>query len=180
MTFIPGQPRCLRSKYLPGPTYAGYVAMTLIQTIAAPFRQSRKNKLKRTEIIYFLAFERKWMSIAQANLIISRAESGGLLVSEGEWVSPLFNPGVVDLPLGFRPSSDIFAEEDPVNIIIARIMKTTSRSETEITADLNRIIREEFDGVLWPEAAIILLARRHLIAFEDILPLLREQAIKKE
>ena len=154
--------------------------MTLIQTIAAPFRQSRKNKLKRTEIVYFLAFERKWMSIAQANQVISRAESGGLVMSEGDMVSPLFNPGVVDLPLGFRPSSEIFAEEDPVNIIIGRILEKTSRSETEITAELNRIIREEFDGLLWPEAAIILLARRQEVAFDDILPLLREHAIKKD
>jgi hypothetical protein len=154
--------------------------MTLIQTIAAPFRQSRKNKLKRTEIVYFLAFERKWMSIEQANQVISRAESGGLITSEGDMVSPLFNPGVIDLPLGFRPSSEIFAEEDPVNIIIGRIMEKTSQSETEITAELNRVIRQEFDGLLWPEAAIILLARRHEVVFSDILPLLQEHAIKKD
>jgi hypothetical protein len=111
---------------------------------------------------------------------IPAIESGGLVTSEGDMVSPLFNPGVVDLPLGFRPSSEIFAEEDPVNIVIGRIMEKTSRSETELTADLNRIIREEFDGLLWPEAAIILLARRHEVAFDDILPLLREHAIKKD
>ncbi len=157
-----------------------YHAMTLIQTIAAPFRQSRKNKLKRTEIVYFLAFERKWMSIAQANQVISRAEASGLVVSEGDMVSPLFNPGVVDLPLGYRPSSEIFAEEDPVDIIIGRIAGNTSRSETDITAELNRIIREEFDGLLWPEAAVVLLAKRNGVAFNDLITRLREHAIKKD
>ncbi len=154
--------------------------MTLIQTIAAPFRQSRKNKLKRTEIVYFLAFERKWMSIEQANQVISRAESGGLVVSEGDMVSPLFNPGKVDLPLGYRPSSEIFAEEDPVDIMIGRVAEHTSCSETEIAATLNRVIREEFDGLLWPEAAIVLLAKRHGVVFDDLITRLREHAIKKD
>ncbi len=156
------------------------IAMTLIQTIAAPFRQSRKNKLKRTELVYFLAFERKWMSMAQAHQVISRAESGGLLASEGDMMSPLFNPATVELPLGFRPSSGIFTDEDPVTVLIERIANTTLRAETEITAELNRIIREDFDGFIWPQAAVILLAKRHRVAFDDILPALRENAVKKD
>ncbi len=120
------------------------------------------------------------MSIEQANQVIMRAESGGLVMSEGDMVSPLFNPGVVDLPLGYRPSSEIFADEDPVDIMIGRVAERTSCSPTEIAATLNQVIREEFDGLLWPEAAIVLIAKRHGVACDDLITRLREHAIKKD
>ncbi len=154
--------------------------MTLLQTIAAPFRQSRKTKLKKTEIVYFLAFERKWMSISQANMVIARGETNGLLEKEGDLFSPLFNPGTVEIPLGFRPSSEIFGEQGPLANLLDRIGAATSQSETQVAAELNHIIKQEFDGIIWPEAAALILAKRHGVAFEDVIPLLKEQAMKKD
>jgi hypothetical protein len=153
--------------------------VTILATIAAPFRHTRKDRLKKNEIVYYLAFDRKWMSIEQANLLLDRAMEEGLIAYEGDMIRPLFDINEVEIPLGFKPSSGIFKRVDPVQSIIDRIADLTGRSAPSIVAELNQLIEQQFDGKIRPEAAIILIAKKNRVPFEDTLSALEEQVLKK-
>ena len=147
-------------------------------TTAAPFRHLRKPALKKSELVYYYALDRKWMNTEQAAAFIRNAEEGGLLVNEGGVYKPTFDYAAVTIPIGFKPTSVIFEKKDPVAEIINRIAKAMQKEETEVVAEMNRLIREGFDNNLMPEAAIAVIARRYNVPFEDCIPSLVQNAKK--
>jgi hypothetical protein len=153
--------------------------MSLIVTIAAPFRHTRKDRLKKNEIIYYLAFDRKWMSIDQANVILKRAMDEGLVAFDGEMLAPKFDITTVDIPIGFKPSSAVFEVYDPVSTLIDRMVKATGKKETELVSEINRMTSEDFDDLIRPEAAVMILAKRYSVRYDDLLPELKEHLLKK-
>jgi hypothetical protein len=153
--------------------------VSLAITIAAPFRHARKGSLKKSELVYFLAFERGWMNIEQANQLLALARDEGLIAVEGDMIRPLFDTATVEVPLGFRPSSTIFRRSDPLEELMQRIEKAKNIPATTVAAEMNAIISREFDGYLRPEAALVILARRNQVPFDDLLPALRESVLKK-
>jgi hypothetical protein len=152
--------------------------VTLKITIAAPFRHSRKTAMRKNELVYYFALDRKWMSTEQANLLLKNAEEEGLLVQENGVFSPKFDISGVNIPVGFKPSSAIFERRDPVQELIGRIARESKKEETEVVAEMNRLIREGFDGNLLPEAAVVIIAKRHNVPFEDKLEALTS-SVKK-
>jgi hypothetical protein len=153
--------------------------MSLASTIAAPFRHTRKERLKKNEIVYYLAFERGWMNIEQATMLLARAEDEGLIAYEGDMIRPLFDVGAVEIPLGFKPSASVFRKSDPQEELMQRIALQRDLPLTTIAAEMNTLIRKNFEGKIRPEAAIVILARRYGVPFEDLLPALRETILKK-
>ncbi|HUU75861.1 MAG TPA: DUF2240 family protein [Methanoregulaceae archaeon] len=153
--------------------------MSITLTLAAPFRHTRKERLKKSEIVYYLAFDRQWMNIEQANLLLSRASEDGLIEYEGDMIRPTFDVSSVEIPIGFKPSSVIFEKSDPSQDLLDRIVTETGRPAHEIVSEMNTLIKEDFDRNIHPEAAMVILARKYGIAFEDMLPALREQLQKK-
>ncbi|HVP93548.1 MAG TPA: DUF2240 family protein [Methanoregulaceae archaeon] len=153
--------------------------MSLIVTIAAPFRHTRKDRLKKNEVVYYLAFDRKWMSIEQANTILKRALDEGLIAYDGEMLAPNFDINTVEIPIGFKPSSAVFEVYDPVSSLIDRIVKQTGKKETEIVSEMNLMTAKDFDNLLMPEAAVVILAKRYNTRFSDLLSDLKEHLLKK-
>ncbi|HSQ93162.1 MAG TPA: DUF2240 family protein [Methanoregula sp.] len=152
--------------------------MTLRLTIAAPFKHTRKTGMRKNELVYYYALDRKWMSTEQANLLLKRAEEEGLLRLENGLYSPRFDAAGLTLPVGFKPTSGIFERHDPVQDLIGRIARARSLEETEVVAEMNRIIRENFDMHLLPPAALVLLARGYGIPCDDLLDALKGAAKK--
>lgn len=142
--------------------------MTLRITVAAPFRHTRKTALRRNELVYYYALDRKWMSTDQAAVLLRRAEEAGLLRQENGLFSILFDPATEIIPIGFRPTSAIFEANDPAQELIGRIMKARGVPETDVVAEMNRIIREQFGGNLQPPAALVLLAKKYGVPYEDL------------
>jgi hypothetical protein len=48
--------------------------VTLRLAIAAPFKHTRKTGMRKNELVYYYALDRKWMSTEQANQLLKRAE----------------------------------------------------------------------------------------------------------
>jgi hypothetical protein len=142
--------------------------LTLRITVAAPFRHTRKTGLRRNELVYYYALDRKWMSTDQAAILLRRAEEAGLLRQENGVFSILFDPAAVTVPIGFRPSSTIFETNDPAQELITRIAKGSGLPETDIVAEMNKIIRDQFGGNLLPPAALVLLAKKYSVPYEDL------------
>jgi len=134
--------------------------------------------MRKNELVYYYALDRKWMSTEQANQLLRRAEEDGLLRQENGIYSPRFDSAEVTIPVGFKPTSAIFERNDPTQELIGRIAHARKVEETEIVAEMNRLIRERFDTNLLPPAALVILAKKYQIPFEDLRESLR-QAVKK-
>ena len=133
--------------------------MTFRITVAAPFRHTRKTGMRKNELVYYYALDRKWMSTEQANMLLRRAEEERLIRQENGVFSPLFDISGITIPIGFKPTSAVFEQHDPSAELIARIAKAKNQEETEVVAEMNRIIRDRFDGNLLSVAALVLLAK---------------------
>ncbi|MDD1690979.1 MAG: DUF2240 family protein [Methanoregula sp.] len=152
--------------------------MTLRTTIVAPFRHTRKTGMRKNELVYYFALDRKWMSTEQANQLLRRAEEDALVRQDNGTYSLTFDSAEVIIPIGFKPTSAIFERNDPTQELIGRIAKVRNVDETEIVAEMNRVIKDGFDTHLLPPAALIILAKKYNIPFEDLRDSFR-QAIKK-
>jgi hypothetical protein len=124
--------------------------------------------MKKNELVYYYALDRKWMSTEQANQLLRRAEEDGLLRQENGVYSPQFNTADVNIPVGFKPTSVIFERNDPTQELIGRIARARKVEETEIVAEMNRVIKDGFDTHLLPPAALVILAKKYNIPFEDL------------
>ena len=107
------------------------------------------------------------MSTEQANMLLQRAEEAGLLGVEKGVFTPRFDITGVNIPVGFKPSSSIFERNDPSQELIGRIAQAKGMQETEVVSEMNRIIKEGFDGNLLPAAALVLLAKKYHVPFKD-------------
>ena len=152
--------------------------MTLLITVAAPFKHTRKTGMRKNELVYYYALDRKWMSTDQANQLLRRAEEEGLMSLENGTYAPRFDLAAITIPIGFKPTSAIFERNDPAHVLIGRIAKTTTMQETDIVAEINRTIRDGFDSHLLTPAALVLLAKKYGVPFEDLSDALM-QGLKK-
>jgi hypothetical protein len=124
--------------------------------------------MRKNELVYYFAGDRKWMNAEQANLLLRRAEEEKLIRQENGVYTPLFDITGITIPIGFKPPSTVYKQHDPSEELIARIAKARKTEETEVAAEMNRIIRDEFDGNLLPPAALVLLARQEDVSFSDL------------
>lgn len=152
--------------------------MTLQITVAAPFKHTRKSGMRKNELVYYYALDRKWMSTDQANQLLRRAEEEGLLGLDNGMFTPRFDLSAITIPIGFKPTSAIFERNDPAQELIGRIAKAKNMQEVDIVAEMNKIIRDGFDSHLLPPAAVILIAKKYNVPFNDVSDALR-QSVKK-
>ena len=108
------------------------------------------------------------MSTEQANLLLQRAEEDGLLGQVNGVFSPRCAITEITIPVGFKPTSSIFERNDPSQKLIGRIAQAQGMQETEVVSEMNRIIKERFDGNLLPPAALVLLAKKYNVPFKDL------------
>jgi hypothetical protein len=143
--------------------------VSLPVTVAAPFKHTRKERLQKSEFIFYLTIDRKWMSRDQANQLLDRAQAAGLLeVAEG-WVRPLLDLSAVTVPVGFRPDSRIFEGEEASQLLIGRIAAARNVPPAAVVAEVNRLIREGFDGNLRLPAAAVMVAAKFQVEYRDLL-----------
>jgi hypothetical protein len=124
--------------------------------------------MRKNELVYYYALDRKWMSTEQANLLLHYAEEDGLLGQMNGVFSPRFDITEVTIPVGFKPASSIFERNDPSQELIGRIANAQGMQETQVVSEMNRIIKERFDGNLLPAAALVLLAKKYNVPFIDL------------
>lgn len=149
---------------------------SLIITVAAPFRHLRKERLQKSEFIFYLTIDRMWMSRDQAALLLKRAEGEGLIKVSGGSIEPLFVVASVAAPLGFKPTMAVFEEQDPYQVQVERITRATGRSAHEVTAEVAALVHDQFNGHLSPEAGLVILSRRYGVQLGDMLASLRTSA----
>jgi len=148
--------------------------------VAAPFKHMRKDRLQKSEFVFYIAIDRKWMNKEQVNQLLERAKAEGLIEVDGGAIRPLFDLAEVSIPLGFKPTSNVLAAaESPYEELIGRIAAATEKPPQEVVAELHRIVADNFDGNIRVEAAVVILAKMYGVAFDDKLPALERTVAKK-
>lgn len=118
------------------------------------------------------------MSTEQANQLLRRAEEEGFLGVENGIFTPRFDLSAITIPIGFKPTSAIFERNDPAQELIGRIAKAKNMQDIDIVAEMNKTLRDGFDSHLLPPAALILVAKKYGVSFEDLSDVLM-QSVKK-
>jgi hypothetical protein len=154
--------------------------VSLQVTVAAPFKHTRKEKLQKSEFIFYLTIDRKWMSRDQANQLLERAKAAGMVEVADGWVKPLLDLSAITVPVGFRPDSRIFESEEASQVLMGRIAASRGVPPAEVVAEVNRVIREGFDGNLRLPAAAVIVAKRYKVGFDDLRESLTVEVLKKK
>ena len=102
------------------------------------------------------------------------SESDGIIKREGDYFSVSAGISDIDIPLGYKPSTDIFDKKDLIQIIAREISEKCGIELNAVISEMNVLIRDEFDGNLVPEAAIVILAREYGVGFEEYLDELKK------
>ena len=153
--------------------------MTLPVTVAAPFKHTRKEKLQKSEFIFYLTIDRKWMSRDQANQLLERAKAAGMVEVADGWVRPLLDLSAITVPVGFKPDSRIFESDEASQVLVERIAEVRGVPPAEVVSEVNRVIREGFDGNLRLPAAAVIVAKRYKVGFDHLRERLTVEVLKK-
>ena len=151
--------------------------MTLQITIAAPFYHAAKTMMSKNELIYYYAFDRKWMDRESVDLLLRRALDTGILLIKDDMFVPAFDIMSVSVPIGFRPSSSMLSVSDPFETLLDRIAVQRGCTHEEVIAEMNALIADEFYGNITAQAAILCIASKYHVSFSDVSKELEQQML---
>jgi hypothetical protein len=110
--------------------------------------------MKISDFIFALSLDLKWGPPEKVRALLREAEAEGLVRIEGETVHASMDTGKIEIPLGFKPSS----EEGILDKGIRLIVSHTGLSKKETIALVNEK-QESLSGLVDLEAVVLLVAR---------------------
>ena len=137
------------------------------------FNRAGKKEMGFSEFYLTLSMELNWFTPEDAKTFAKNAVESKLLTEKKEMVQPGFNIYEVKVPLGFRPSKQVFKKEPDtekkevnlLQIIIQRIAEKSNLDEKTIMKQVNKIEQEKN---ITAEVAALLVGKEYDIVFEDL------------
>ncbi|RBI61449.1 DUF2240 domain-containing protein [halophilic archaeon] len=130
--------------------------MSLRTAVAAPFRQTGRDRMSESEYVVALSLDRDWFSPDQAKRLVDVATSQGLLAREdGELVAE-FDPSEVEIPEEFVPDESLLREQSTFEKVLDKVVSAGTDKRTAV-AEINEL---QQDAGLTVEAAAVVYARR--------------------
>ena len=139
--------------------------------VSAPFRHRNTGKLRQVDLIFYYTQDKKWMSLDKAKKLIAIAEKTGLIKKESTGDYSLREDlREQKIPLGFRPTDEIFVIDesetaDSLEKLLDDVADASKIGKKELAGEMERI-RKQFDNLICPEAAIILLAKKYHVSYD--------------
>jgi hypothetical protein len=124
--------------------------------VATPFKKRGKNSLKISDFIFALSLDLKWGPPEKVRALLREAEAEGMVKIEGEMVTASFDMETLDVPLGFKPST----QEGILDRGIRLITSQTGMSRKEVIALANE--KQDSLKMLVELDAVVLLAAREM------------------
>lgn len=124
--------------------------------VATPFKKRGKNSLKISDFIFALSLDLKWGPPEKVRALLREAETEGMVKMEGEMVTASFDMETLDVPLGFKPST----QEGILDRGIRLITSQTGMSRKEVIALANE--KQDSLKMLVELDAVILLTAREM------------------
>lgn len=131
--------------------------------VATPFKKRGKGSLKITDFIFALSLDLKWGPPEKVRSLLREAEAEGMVKMDGEIVNALFDPAAVEVPLGFKPSS----EEGILDQAIRLITSHTGMSRKEVISLANEK-QDSLKKLVELDAVVLLIAREMGIDVGDL------------
>jgi len=135
--------------------------------VATPFKKKATSSLSIKDFEFALSFDLKWMAPDLASKVRDKAISSRLLRLEGDRLIPSFAVDKIEIPHGFRPSGNVFAEKSPIEELITMISAKSGKSEKETIAGINTL-QEHFGDLVDIEIAALILAKEKGCDIEGI------------
>ena len=138
--------------------------------VAAPFRHRNADHLRQVDLIFYYTQDKKWMSLDKAKKLIAVAEKTELIKKENTGDYSLREDlREVKIPLGFRPTDEIFVIDESETIdtlekLLGDIAETAKIEKKELVSEMERF-KKHFDNLIGPEAAVILLAKKYRVPY---------------
>jgi len=146
--------------------------------IAFIFKRSGKQKLKLSEFYLPLSMQLNWFSPQESKDFVKIAIKQKLLKEEEEIIEPTFDVNQVKIPVGFRPTKQVFEikkkvveEKDLRTKIIEEIRKKTNLDEKSIIDKINQIEQEK--NITF-EVASLLFGKEYDIVLEKFYEKIKE------
>ncbi len=131
--------------------------------IAMPFKKRGKKSLKISDFIFALSLDLKWGPPEKVRALLREADSEGMVKLDGEIVHAKFEAESVDIPMGFKPSS----EEGILDRGIRLVTSKTGMSRKEIIALANEK-QDSLQRLVDLDAVMLLVARELGIDVSDL------------
>ncbi len=131
--------------------------------VATPFKKRGKKSLKISDFIFALSLDLKWGSPEKVRALLREAEAEGMVKMEGENVSAIFDTEAVEVPLGFKPTT----EEGILDQGIRLITSQTGMSRKEVIAMAN-VKQDSLKKLVELDAVVLLMAREMGIDVNDL------------
>ena len=140
--------------------------------VCAPFRHRNAGQLRQVDLIFYYTQDKKWMSLDKAKKLIAVAEKTGLIKKEASGDYSLREDlREQKIPLGFRPTDEIFVIDESETLdllekLLDEIADASKIGKKELAGEMERI-RKQFDNLISPEAAVILLAKKYHAPYDN-------------
>ena len=131
--------------------------------VATPFKKRGKKSLKISDFIFALSLDLKWGPPEKVRALLREAEAEGMVRMEGEMVHAVFDALAVEVPLGFKPST----EEGILDRGIRLITSQTGMSRKEVIALANEK-QDSLQRLVDMDAVVLLVAREMGIDVKDL------------
>ncbi len=131
--------------------------------MATPFKKRGKKSLKVSDFIFALSLDLKWGPPEKVRALLREAEAEGLVTMDGEMVSAAFDLEAVEVPLGFKPSTEEGILDQGIRLIISQ----TGMSRREVIALANEK-QDMLEKLVELDAVVLLLAREMGIDVHDL------------
>ncbi|NMB85984.1 MAG: hypothetical protein A4E44_02275 [Methanosaeta sp. PtaB.Bin018] len=122
--------------------------------VATPFKKRGKKSLKISDFIFALYLDMKWGPPEKVRALLRDAESEGLVKMDGDMVFATFDAEAVDVPVGFKPTTD----EGILDRGIRLITSQTGMSRKEVIALANER-QDSLQKLVELDAVVLLVAR---------------------
>jgi hypothetical protein len=131
--------------------------------VATPFKKRGKSSLKISDFIFALSLDLKWGPPEKVRSLLREAQAEGMVRMEGEMVNALFDLASVEVPLGFKPTT----EEGILDQGIRLITSHTGMSRKEVIAVANEK-QDSLKKLVELDAVVLLIAREMGIDVKDL------------
>jgi len=155
------------------------------RVIAFVFRRAGVEEMKKSEFYLDLSMHLRWCTVDEAKGFLSNAVNMGLLEEKNGYVKPVFSLDDVEIPLDFKPSSDVFVfkkdevEQRDIDFLLSQLLETGDSEQ--VFSEIERIMEEK---QVIREVAVLFFAHKKGFDVseyvEDVFRLVRSEALKVE
>lgn len=131
--------------------------------VATPFKKRGKKSLKISDFIFALSLDLKWGPPEKVRALLREAEAEGMVKMDGDIVNAVFDAEAVEVPLGFKPTS----EEGILDQGIRLITSQTGMSRKEVIALANEK-QDSLKRLVELDAVVLLVAKEMGIDVSDL------------